>query len=138
MKSYTRLFLSSFAVFLLIIVDHFSKFLSLKFGFAASCNSNLAFGARFFNLESIFVSLAVLVFILLLLIKSRELKYYGLLLIFGGGISNLVERFYRGCVVDFISFEFLPIQILRTSFNLADTFIFFGVVILIYVVVLRK
>ena len=52
--------------------------------------------------------------------------------IFGGAVGNLIDRFYRGAVVDFIAVWNFPI------FNLADIFIFYSVCILIYLELRRK
>jgi len=48
------------------------------------------------------------------------------ILILAGGLSNIVDRFYYGCVIDYI--PFLNIS----SFNIADTFITVGAVIILW------
>ena len=49
--------------------------------------------------------------------------------IFSGGVSNLIDRFWRGGVLDFLSFNigdwYWP------TFNIADIFIFLGVIFLV-------
>jgi signal peptidase II len=45
-------------------------------------------------------------------------------LILGGAISNLVDRFRVGYVIDFIDFRFWPV------FNLGDTAITCGIILL--------
>jgi lipoprotein signal peptidase len=55
-----------------------------------------------------------------------NLEFGALILIFSGGISNIIDRIYFGCVIDFIDLKFWPV------FNFADIFITFGVVILIF------
>jgi signal peptidase II len=51
------------------------------------------------------------------------------MLIFSGGVSNLIDRFWRGGVIDFLSFNigdwYWP------TFNIADIFIFLGVTFLV-------
>jgi signal peptidase II len=49
----------------------------------------------------------------------------GLGLVIGGSVSNLVDRVRLGYVTDFIDFRWWP------AFNLADSFIVIGVVVLL-------
>jgi signal peptidase II len=56
---------------------------------------------------------------------------WGVGLLFGGALGNLIDRLRFGYVVDFIDFGFWPV------FNLADTAIVFGVV-LVAIAVLRS
>jgi len=58
----------------------------------------------------------------------------GLSLIFGGGVSNLVDRLMLGCVRDFIN---LPSWTRWPSFNLADSAISIGVLIIGYQLIHR-
>ena len=44
----------------------------------------------------------------------------------GGGLSNLVDRYTKGHVVDYISFGFGPEWFRRIVFNVSDFFIFIG------------
>ncbi|WP_085901000.1 signal peptidase II [Kiloniella majae] len=57
-------------------------------------------------------------------------------LISGGAIGNVIDRFIHIGVVDFLSFSisFLPWRIFNPwpAFNLADSFIFIGVMVLLY------
>jgi lipoprotein signal peptidase len=49
----------------------------------------------------------------------------GVLFIISGAISNIIDRIYFGCVIDFIDLRFWPV------FNLADIYITIGAIILI-------
>lgn len=59
-------------------------------------------------------------------------KSYGLSLIIAGGVSNLIDRFYRGGVVDFIDLKILPV------FNLADMIISVGSIILLIEIIKQE
>ena len=78
------------------------------------------------------IAVGLIILVLLILIKlwwqaPGQLAYYrwGLLLAIGGGLSNLVDKLSLGFVRDFVSIWILPV------FNLADVFIFVGVVLII-------
>ena len=110
----------------IIALDQISKFIVLKLGFATSCNRGFAFGFApgFLN---IFISLLVLGLVFLLVLKEKRKNFlFGYLLILGGGVSNLIDRLIRGCVVDFIDLKIWP------SFNLADSVITIGVAVLAF------
>ena len=56
-------------------------------------------------------------------------------MILGGGISNLIDRLFKGAVIDYIDINYLfkyPI------FNLADIFIVIGVLLIIISILFRK
>ena len=53
--------------------------------------------------------------------------------ILSGAIGNLIDRLFRGYVVDFISFTLFGIEM--PLFNIADIFISIGVILLIPIIV---
>lgn len=55
----------------------------------------------------------------------------GLAFTSGGGLSNLYDRLAKGHVVDYISFGFGPKRFRRLVFNIADFFVFAGVILCI-------
>ena len=66
--------------------------------------------------------------------EKDELTNWGVSLILAGGIGNLIDRVFRGSVVDYIDITKLfnwPV------FNLADIYIVIGV-ILVFVLILVK
>ena len=80
--------------------------------------------------------LSIIVFIWLVIqikdIKETNLELFSLILILSGALGNLGERGWNlitgndGKVTDFVELLFIP------SFNLADTFISVGIVLLLY------
>ena len=56
---------------------------------------------------------------------SKKLTKIALVLIIAGTVGNFVDRVSKGYVVDFLSPSFFP------SFNLADSYLTIGVLILI-------
>lgn len=81
--------------------------------------------------EKLFYFLILIIFILIItfIIKSYQAKdsfiFYLLSLVFLGGISNLLDRFLYGFVIDYFNFFSL------FSFNLSDIMISIGTVLLI-------
>lgn len=62
-------------------------------------------------------------------ISDLEFRIFPILLILSGGLSNIIDRIYFGCVIDFININNI---ISWPIFNLADIFITIGVVFLIF------
>ena len=98
-------------------------------------NTGIAFGLL--SDYTIFTyMLSIIVFIWLVIqikdIKETNLELFSLVLILSGAVGNLGERGWNlitgndGKVTDFVELLFIP------SFNLADTFISIGIVLLLY------
>lgn len=87
-------------------------------------------GKKFFlvGLTAI-VIIAGIVFLLVGKVKSRLLIWAGALVI-GGGIGNLVDRIFRGFVVDYLDFRVINFAV----FNFADTCVVVGTgLIMVYI-----
>lgn len=61
----------------------------------------------------------------------------GISFLVGGGLSNLYDRLTKGYVVDYVSFGFGPKWFRRLVFNMADFFVFAGI-LLCWMQILRK
>ena len=98
--------------------------------FTYTCNSGAAFGLLA-NETLLFVLIALVVIGVIVayfrfLPANRPWLKLSLGLQLGGALGNLVDRLHHGFVVDFISIKNLPV------FNLADSCIVIGVMILAY------
>ena len=83
------------------------------------------------------VSFVCLYLVYLLLYESlKKYESLALLLILSGGIGNLIDRSFRGYVIDFINFYYESHSFY--IFNFADSFITIGVIIYIVDIVLSK
>lgn len=120
------------------VIDHFFNITHIlnpggAFGFFAEQSP----GIRKFIF--LFLSSGVALFVLWLYRKTAESHIflsYGLALIFGGAIGNLVDRFRFGKVVDFLDFYAGTLH--WPAFNIADSAITIGMGVLIYHVVFNK
>jgi len=72
----------------------------------------------------IIISLAAIVFIFYMLIKGREDRF-SLSLILGGATGNLLDRVFRGSVVDFI--DVFAGRLHWPAFNVADSALTIGI-----------
>ena len=84
------------------------------------------------------INLLLVIFITRYLVKSYKTLYKnlttGLLLVLSGGISNLIDRLFRGYVIDYLDItETLSFPV----FNIADSLIVVGVVIMIVTILIN-
>ncbi len=130
-----------FWFFVIISFDQGVKYLVEKFLFAEKIiiiphflilenvhNRGYIFG--WFISPLIYYFLLAMVFLLFFYLWKKKFfkdivrKEIWLAFIYGGGISNLADRLFRGYIVDFIKVPFW------STFNTADIFIVFGILII--------
>ena len=99
-------------------------------------NEGIAFGLLSFDQSSIYSSITALItiisiLVLILIIKTKDIRFYFYSFIFGGAVGNLFDRFYYSAVPDFIDLHINNYH--WFIFNVADIFITIGVLCLILV-----
>lgn len=118
---------------LITFLSQFISFLIQKFNLLSlHFNEGIAFSIPFKGISQLALSFGLLFAVvyfspqLLSTIKKTGYKYgiFALGAIFGGGLSNMIERVAYGHVIDYFDTKIWPI------FNLADTFITFGVAVM--------
>ena len=98
-------------------------------------NTGIAFGllsfdqSEMYNLMSILITFINL-FIIYLIIKSKDNTAYFFLIILGGSLGNLFDRIYYSAVPDFIDISYKGYH--WFVFNVADIFISLGIICLIF------
>ena len=97
-------------------------------------NKGIAFGLLSFNESYLYniISLIIAIIIIVLVImslKSQGFKRYSLLMIIGGALGNLHDRFFFNAVPDFIDFHIGNFH--WFIFNVSDIFITLGVISMI-------
>ena len=82
------------------------------------------------------IAIAAIAAVLLYTARSRKFFVASLVLIFAGGIGNMIDRIANGYVVDFIQFAFwqsFPV------FNVADSYVTIGgIMLLVYYIFIDK
>lgn len=82
-----------------------------------------------------FVVLIAIAFVVFLRGNSCDtMTVVSLSLLFAGGLGNAIDRVCQGYVIDFINFKIINFPV----FNIADTAITFGVILLIINVLFKK
>ena len=112
-----------------IIINNFLKFIYVK-------NTGAAFGFLGNNTNFLVILTVILLYYLINEIRRNidsKVSVLSLSLIISGAIGNLIDRIFRGYVIDYISFTLFKREI--AVFNLADTFITIGVILLMYIIV---
>ncbi|OGW39301.1 MAG: signal peptidase II [Nitrospirae bacterium RBG_13_39_12] len=100
-------------------------------------NTGAAFGMFKSFSSSFFISVSVLAitFVIWLLVTGKY-NYFGLSLVLGGAIGNLIDRIIYGKVVDFIDFSVGRFH--WPAFNVADSSLTVGIIIILLVPLLKK
>ena len=146
-----KFFINSSLILIIFLIDRISKiyviylnqkllgseiFSSNYLNIILIWNEGIAFGLFSFSqtimydLLTLFISLVIIV-ILIMLIKSNDLRKYPLLMIFGGAIGNLYDRVFYKAVPDFIDVHVNNFH--WFIFNVADIFISIGVISMILI-----
>ena len=98
-------------------------------------NEGIAFGINFPGSKIFFIIFPILItFYLISLLKNKEFEdntsQIALFLIIGGAIGNILDRIFRGYVVDFIDFHINGAH--WYIFNVADASVTIGLLFLLY------
>ena len=123
---------------IIIIIDQLSKILIIKnyheqignelIKIEIAENKGIAFGINSGNNKNIIITIIVLIIIINFITNQIDRidtkTNISVSMILAGGVSNLIDRIFRGYVVDFISLKNFAI------FNIADIFIVIGWILL--------
>jgi signal peptidase II len=130
-----KVFLATIVIVLfLIFIDQLTKYLIRQTGGFYICNTGVAWGI---HLPFLIISLAIAgIFLAFFHFYKKQLaqSISYLAMIFAGGISNLIDRLFFGCVIDFIDIKIFNYPL----FNLADVFIVIGAIIISYQILMSK
>ena len=98
-------------------------------------NNGIAFGLFSFDQKIYYNFLTVLIILITLIIfwmilRTEKFERFAFMMIFGGSLGNIFDRLFYSAVPDFIDFHVKNYH--WFIFNVADIFITFGVIMLIY------
>ena len=112
----------------IVLINNFLKFVYIR-------NTGAAFGMLSNNTILLILVTIVLLFYLVkeILNSKANINLFAYTLIISGAIGNLIDRVFRKYVVDFISFKLFGHEM--AIFNIADIYITFGIIILIYCII---
>ena len=150
-KNYKKILLNLLALILIFALDRISKlyiiklaeinnsvdiYLSSYLNLNLIWNKGIAFGMLSFDESVIYNFITILIIIvnfiiLIMIVRSNDIKCYFLIFILGGSMGNLFDRLYYYAVPDFIDFHINHFH--WFIFNVADIFISLGVICLIFV-----
>ena len=150
-KNYKKILLNLLALIFIFALDRISKlyiiklaeinnsvdiYLSSYLNLNLIWNRGIAFGMLSFDESAIYNFITILIIIvnliiLIMIVRSNDIKCYFLIFILGGSMGNLFDRLYYYAVPDFIDFNINGFH--WFIFNVADIFISLGVICLIFV-----
>ena len=111
-----------------LIIDKNIPLISNLVDFKYIQNYGGAFGVGNINLVTIFSILLILGIIVYVIVKRKDItNFYPFILILSGSIGNLIDRLFRGYVIDFIKIHIFDFP----CFNIADICVTFGIIWLI-------
>src|SRR5665647_1241059 len=111
---------------LVLLSDQLSKMLIRLYGGFYICNPHIALGIVIPEILFWFFWTAIIILIVYCLCKNYFIhNTLYLILILAGALSNLIDRLWHSCIIDFINLGFGPI------FNLADLCITLGAIMLV-------
>ena len=111
----------------IIALDQAVKFvLERNFPETVQYNPHLGLGISFISGFDFYLSIIAVAVLAYLMIKNFKSEYaIALAMILAGGVSNLIDRFIRPGVADYLTLWFIP------NFNTADIFISAGVILIL-------
>ena len=150
-KNYKKILLNLLALIFIFALDRISKlyiiklaeinnsvdiYLSSYLNLNLIWNRGIAFGMLSFDESAIYNFITILIIIvnliiLIMIVRSNDIKCYFLIFILVGSMGNLFDRLYYYAVPDFIDFHINRFH--WFIFNVADIFISLGVICLIFV-----
>jgi len=151
LKNKKKLFFNGLIIITIFLLDRISKlyvinlaeinntvdiYLTKYLNIYLIWNEGIAFGLLNFQQNGLYnlityVIAIIIVVVLIMLIKTNDIRVYFYACILGGAIGNLFDRYYYAAVPDFIDLHVNNFH--WFIFNIADIFITIGVVCLILV-----
>ena len=112
----------------ILIINHYLNFRPVW-------NDGISFGmlqgyGNFGRISFIIIAISISLWIILYSRKLNIIGFVGYNMIAGGALGNVIDRLIHGKVIDFIDFHYKEYH--WPTFNMADSFIFIGVLLFLY------
>ena len=112
----------------ILIINHYLNFRPVW-------NDGISFGmlqgyGNFGRISFIIIAISISLWIILYSRKLNIIGFVGYNMIAGGALGNVIDRLIHGKVIDFIDVHYKEYH--WPTFNMADSFIFIGVLLFIY------
>lgn len=119
---------------LIILLNQTAEYILLTRHLILAKNQNLIFGLG--PQMGLFLDTTILIILFLaIFIVFKTVFIFPLATIIGGALSNLIDRFFRGGVLDFFQ---IKISSQNIFFNVADIIILLGVIIYFIIVIKQR
>lgn len=112
---------------LLIVLDQVSKWWVINHPFFLIKNSGIIFGWGQNGGIYILIATCLILGLFLFSVEKPIKFYWPITLIFAGAFSNLIDRIFRGGVIDFLKI------INDIAFNFADIMVILGVILYVFI-----
>ena len=111
-----------------LVINHYLNFRPVW-------NDGISFGmlqgyGNFGRISFIIIAISISLWIILYSRKLNIIGFVGYNMIAGGALGNVIDRLIHGKVIDFIDLHYKEYH--WPTFNMADSFIFIGVLLFIY------
>ena len=136
-KKYPQLTLFTIITLVIILLDQLTKYIILKFQpnlnlkiLSIQFIQNTGAGFGIFKGQTFILAITSLIVPIVILayykrIPKENIPHFLVALLLGGTLGNMIDRFFRGYVIDFLNFHFWP------AFNIADAALSISVIGLI-------
>lgn len=119
---------------LIILLNQLIEYILLTQNLILTKNQNLIFGLG--PQMGMFLDITILIILFLaIFVVFKTVFIFPLAIILGGALSNLIDRFFRGGILDYFKIKIFSQNI---YFNIADIIIVLGVIIYFILVVREK
>ena len=127
--------LTKYIAFIVLFKDNQVLVINNFLNFRPVWNDGISFGmlqgyGNFGRVTFIIIALIISSWIIIYSKKLNIIGFIGYNMIAGGAIGNVIDRIFHGKVIDFIDFHYKEYH--WPTFNMADSFIFIGVLLFIY------
>ena len=127
--------ITKYIAFIILFKDKQVLFINHYLNFRPVWNDGISFGmlqgyGNFGRISFIIIAISISLWIIIYSRKLNIIGFVGYNMIAGGALGNVIDRLIHGKVIDFIDLHYKEYH--WPTFNMADSFIFIGVLLFIY------